>query len=633
MIAITSLLPVFGYAAIFYIYFKKTVSVSIFFSISSIITILFVFGMMDFLKYGAYILFYGGMGLLLFLSIWFKDKLFEAVKSVPFVMFTVMSIIYLYLMQDAKLFFWDEYSHWGAAIKEMYYFHHFYDTASILTALHYPPGMATWEYFIVAITGFSEGTLYFSYFLILFSATLMMYEKLSFKQLHWVALIFIIQMVVFADFGHWFSCIYIDHVVGVMFAGLILSFLVDKFSAKELMLFGLPLSAIVLFKEIGLYFGLAFIGLVLVLELLRGKLHNQKSLFFNIKEKKRVILILSLLAISMFLVLKVWGIRQTSVGVGEHSQSMSKIVKTLLLNDSKVLKDDKATEVKKRFWEVVTYQQLHKEKISLNYNEFSYGTMSKYTKNIKLTTIGSFLFFIFMFVLLYFSIDAKNKKVETNVIGSYLLFIGIVYLFILYFSFLVAFGNGALRIPSYVRYMNIAILPLMLIGFSLMLPLYYDKEYFKKKSKYALKLFLIALATITILIFITKPYLKPLYSQLENGFRTKVDKATENILKKVPHKSTIFVVFPVRNNGSLNNILRYSLIPARATVSHRDFDKETSKEMMDIYAKYDYVWFTSLNQEIINKNRKILRAKGKKGVFTLYKIEKNSTITSYKPIM
>ena len=295
MIAIISLLPIFGYAAIFYIYFKKTVSVSIFFSISSIITILFVFGMLDFLKQGAYLLFYGGMVLLLFLSIWFKDKLFEAVKSVPFIMFTLMSIIYLYLMQDAKFFFWDEYSHWGAFIKEMYYFHHFYDTSSVAAHLNYPPGISIWDYFIVLPTGFNEGKLYFAYFLILFSSTLMMYEKLSFKQVHWIALVFAIQMVVFAGFGHWFSCIYVDHIVGAMFAGLVLTYLVDHFSVKQFILFVFPLSTIVLVKEIGLYFGLASIGLMFILQIVRAKFENGKSLWLNIKEQKQVIFIFFIL--------------------------------------------------------------------------------------------------------------------------------------------------------------------------------------------------------------------------------------------------------------------------------------------------------------------------------------------------
>lgn len=635
MIAIISLLPIFGYAAVFYIYFKKTVSVSIFFSISSIITVLFVFGMLDFLKYGAYILFYGGIGLLFFLSIWFKDKLFEAVKSVPFIMFALMSIIYLYLMQDAKLFFWDEYSHWGAFIKEMYYFHHFYDAASVAAHLNYPPGISIWDYFIVLPTGFSEGKLYFSYFLILFSSTLMMYEKLSFKQVHWIALVFAIQMVVFASFGHWFSCIYVDHIIGALFAGLVLTYLVDNFKEREFILFIFPLIAIVLVKEIGLYFGLAFVGLMLILQITRDKFENDKSLLLSIKEHKQVLFILFILVVSMVLVLKVWGIRQESLGVKKEHQTISGIAKSIF-SDKKVLTDDVEAEVKKRFWKVVAYQQLHKEQISLNYNEFSYGTMSKYKSVIKLSTIGSFLFFIFMCIVAYFSIYSRSKKIEMSVIASYMLIITIIYLFILYYSFLVAFGNGALRIPSYVRYMNMAVLPLLFVGFSFLLPLFQSKEYFqiklKNKTKQKTKLFLPGLGVMIILIFITKPYLKPLYSQLENGIRGNIDKATENILKVVPMKSTVFVVFPVKNNGSLNNILKYSLIPLRATVSNNDFSQKTSKEMIEKFINYEYVWFASLNQEIINKNKSFLRQKSKNNIYTLYKIESESNKISFKPI-
>lgn len=631
MIAITSLLPIFGYAAIFYIYFKKTVSVSIFFSIASIITILFVFGMLDFLKEGAYFLFYGGVGLFIFLSIWAKDKLLEAVKSVPFVMFTLMSIIYLYFMQDAQLFFWDEYSHWGIFIKEMYYYHHFYDNSSVAANLTYPPGISIWDYFIVLPTGFTEGKLYFAYFLILFSSTLMMYEKLSLKQAHWIVLVFAIQMVVFAGFGHWFSCIYVDHIVGAMFAGLVLTYLVDHFSVKQLILFIFPLSAIVLVKEIGLYFGLASMGLMLILQVVRAKFENDKSLWFNITKQKQVVFIFFMLAVSMVLILKFWGMRQESHGIKKPAHSISTIVKNIA-QDKQVFDKNKQAVYNKNFVEVVLYQQLHKEKVSLNYNEFSYGIMSKYTKNIKLSTIGSFIFFIFICMVAFFVIYRRDKKLEVIIIGTYILFIGIVYLFILYLSFPLSFGDRALKMVSYVRYINMAILPLMFIGFSLLLPMYYDKEYFKKKNQYKLKLFWGGLATLIILTFITTPYIKPLYSQLENGFRGNIDKASENILKNVPQKSTLFVVFPVKNNGSLNNILKYSLIPAKATISRNDFVNKKSEEMMDIFAKYDYVWFASLNKELMSKNRSFLRGKSKKEIFTLYKIEKENGLVKVKPI-
>ena len=566
------------------------------------------------------------------MSIWFKDKLFHAVNSVPFVMFTFMSIIYLYLMQNAQLFFWDEYSHWGAFIKEMYYFHYLYDASSIASNLIYPPGISLWNYFIVLPSGFYEGKLYFAYFLILFSSTLMMYEKLLFKDVHWIVLVFTIQMVMFASFGHGFSSLYVDHVIGAMFAGLILAYFVDNFSMKQFILFGFPLSAIVLVKEIGLYFGVAFIGLILILEITRSKMINAKSLVFNIKEKKQIIFILFSLVLIMLFILKFWGDRQESLGIHKPAHSISKVVENIILQ-KEVFEEDKNIEYKKRFMNVILSQQVHKEKLSLNYNEFSYGIMPKYKSVIKLSTVGSFIFFLFLCIGIYFSIYGREKKNEILIIGSYMLLISIVYLFILYLSFPLTFGNRALQMVSYVRYMNMDILPLLLVGFSLMLPMFYEKDHFKKKVRNKLQLFFVSTGMIIILAFIVQPYFKPLYAQLENGFRKNIDRVTENIVKVIPEKSTIFVVFPVKNNGSLNNILRYALIPVRATISSNEFTKKTSKEMMNVFAQYEYVWFASLNKGLINKNRSFLRRKSTNEIFTLYKIEKTNNLLQFKPII
>ncbi|WP_373034643.1 hypothetical protein [Sulfurimonas sp.] len=630
MIAIISLLPIFGFAALFYINFKKNISVSIFLSITFIITVLFLFGMINFLKYGAYLLFYGGIGLLLLFSVKHKEKMFGALKSVPFAIYVLSSIAYLYLMKDSQLFFWDEYSHWGAFIKEMSYFNAFYDASSVAAHINYPPGISTWEYFIVLPTGFTEGKLYFAYFLILFSSTLMMYERLNFKQIHWIVLIFASQMILFADFGHWFSSIYVDHVVGAMFAGIVLSYISDKFTFKEFLLFIFPLVSILLVKEIGLYFGIASIGMMFILEILKVKQRDEKSLLSTIKEKKELVFIFIAILVSLLFILKVWGIRLDSHGISKEGQTISGIAKSLL-SDEKVLDSKVEKEVKERFWTVVKYQQLHKEQISLNYNEFSYGLMPKYKQELKLSTIGIFFFFVLMSLLAYCITENKNKKRDLSVISSYMLLITIIYLFILYFSFLVAFGNGALRIPSFVRYMNMSILPLLLIGFSLYLPVFQGTESFAKKFTNN-KIFLSGLGVILILTFITEPYFKPLYSQFTNSFRLQIDKATENILKEIPEKSTIFVIFPVKNNGSLNNILKYSLIPAKATISDSSFSSKTSDEMMNTFLKYDYIWFASLNQELLNKNRSFFKAESNTNIYTLYKIEKKNDSVSINPI-
>ena len=67
MSAIFVLLPILSYALVFNIFLKKAISVSIFFAITFIISILFLFGMFDLLKSASNTLFYGGIALLLFI--------------------------------------------------------------------------------------------------------------------------------------------------------------------------------------------------------------------------------------------------------------------------------------------------------------------------------------------------------------------------------------------------------------------------------------------------------------------------------------------------------------------------------------------------------------------------------------
>ena len=429
MTALVSLLCIYGYAILFNIFAKKSVSVSIFLAISSIIVLIFTFGLIDFLKYGTYIVFYGGFISLIIMFLFYKKEIFVFATSVPVVIYTVMSIVYLYLMKDAQLFFWDEYSHWGAFIKEMYYFHHFYDANSVAAHLRYPPGISVWDYFILLTYGFySEGSLYFAYFLILFSSVLMMYEKLQWRQYYWIVTIFASQMILFATYGHWFSCIYVDHIIGAMFAGMLLAYLVDTYTDKELLYFIFPAIAIVLVKEIGLFFVLSFVGLVLLLSFYNAK--HKNSALGAIKEIKKIVLAMLIVFISSFLVLKLWDSNRDSFLIPKENQSISGIVKSII-SDEKVLDAKTQEEVKKRFWEVVQNQQLHKEKVSLNYNEFSYDIMNQYQKEYKLSTFGTLLFFLIIVTFAYFVAYEKDRKKSSLIIGGYLVCVAMGYLLLL----------------------------------------------------------------------------------------------------------------------------------------------------------------------------------------------------------
>ena len=180
---------------------------------------------------------------------------------------------------------------------------------------------------------------------------------------------------------------------------------------------------------------------------------------------------------SLFVFSQYWNYSLEKNNIQSGKQSLAGIVKDIITGE-RDLPEKELEKVRNNFWKVFYSQQVHKEKISLNYNESSYNILPKYTKNIKLTALGFMLFITLLLVAVYQLTTDLVKRQQVKIIGGYLLAIYGIYLSILYMSYLIAFGGMAVRIPSYVRYVNIATLPIALIVFSLFLP------FFPKKRKY-----------------------------------------------------------------------------------------------------------------------------------------------------
>jgi hypothetical protein len=612
------LLPILGWSSFIHIYFNKKTSVSIFFGISFIINILFIFGMCGYLRIGSIALFYGGIFVFLWHIIKYKGKILNFFISVPILIYILASILYFIFFKNAHFFFWDSFSHWGPFVKDMYYFNEFYGIHTNAAHLRYPPGIASWEYFIVSNFVYSEGNVFFAVFLILFSSVLMMYENLEFKDIHWILIIFFIQMTLFASFGHWFVSIYVDHVVGAMAAGLFLVYFVDEFK-KDILLYVFPLIAITLVKEIGFYFAVSFMGFWYF----RNFIFYKGNLLQKFKSTLKPLGIAVLLIIITFSTLKIWEIRQDNLNIAKSKQSLNSIISSWMSSNKSTLSPNLKSEISKRYWDVVISQQLNKEKLSLKFNEFSYGLMKLFKRKIKLTFVGGIIFVIAMYLIAFFIFKERRKYV--TFIYSYKIFVVFVYLIILYGSYLVAFGDSALRIPSYVRYINIAMLPLFFISFSIFLPMFHRNN--------NIKIALLTSGLTIILILIVRPYFKPLYTPMNNQFATKLEVITKPVLKVVPKGSKIFVVFPIKNNGSLNNMLKYYLIPLNALISKYDFRNKSYQEMLKTYLKYDYVWFLQIDKPLYIKNKQILKLKDKKHVYTLYKINLSGNKLDIKPIL
>jgi len=206
---------------------------------------------------------------------------------------------------------------------------------------------------------------------------------------------------------------------------------------------------------------------------------------------------------------------------------------------------------------------------------------------------------------------------------------------IVYLSYFVAFGGNAPRIPSYVRYMNISILPMMFVFVAFFLPLSRNRsetievETPIEKSEV---LPLVFIAGFTLWLYaLETPNLKTLYSPNPmNDFRANTIPTLNKIASALPEDSELFTIIPVPNNGSLGNFLRYDAYPVRLKSAEIDIFQKPIPEIYEIIGKYPYLWLPFQTQEINNVYKTLF---SNENIFTLYAIAPYEGGLHMKPMM
>lgn len=163
MILFLFIISIAGMATLF---FKRRIEETIATTIFSIIAILYFAGMLSgSLLTG--ICFCGIIGILS--VIYIVGKIAADRGSVlrlcvtPGLVIFAMLFIWIMWLNDSRVFSsWDEFSHWGLAVKNMDYFDYFSNHPySTDTFSGYPPATALWQYLFVKVGGvFSESNVY-----------------------------------------------------------------------------------------------------------------------------------------------------------------------------------------------------------------------------------------------------------------------------------------------------------------------------------------------------------------------------------------------------------------------------------------------------------------------------------------
>ena len=378
LLAIASL---FGYALLIHGVAKKEIELCLLSALTLIIALLYcssLAGVLPAVSTLCYVL-----GLVLLVSIVWIDatrgKAFAAGVLTPgIVVFMLGAIIFWWCFSAATCFFWDEFSHWGLVTKELY-FSGVLDNGSGNAAFpHYPPGTALWHYFVISNTRFSEGAVYLAQFVLLTAPLTVLYRRVTWRNAWWIIVLFPLQFLLLANFGHGVASLYADPVIALLFAATVVSYLAGTRSAVDLLLLAPCLFVLALVKEVGLLFAAGAALFVLL---------HQALVVGNIRARilqpRRRRMIAVMFAIAFFaaplLAQLTWSHRLDRLGIargpGNARMEWSMVRKALSDGDHK-----KNIEIKKRYRNLFTSQPVSRTELSHNFNEFSYSLRGDCTR-------------------------------------------------------------------------------------------------------------------------------------------------------------------------------------------------------------------------------------------------------------
>ncbi|WP_341787886.1 hypothetical protein [Rickettsia endosymbiont of Cantharis rufa] len=270
---IVPILSLFGFSSFFAKYFKTKLTFAIPVTIGILVAILYCFAMLKLLPTATYICYFIGIFLafMSFPSFMSSSPLMSFLRKqesrkniIEIIMFVLLIFIFFLYTRDASLYTYDDFSHWGVFTKELLYSGVFENQASltsiITTHAHYPRGAAAYHYFMLSLSGYSDGNVLFAHFLLhlAFLAPLAANKKL------WqTGMLFSMILCGVVLYTTGIRSIYNDSTIGLMFGAIFVIYILEG-DKKKALLFILPITILLaLFREIGTWFA-SFASIILI---------------------------------------------------------------------------------------------------------------------------------------------------------------------------------------------------------------------------------------------------------------------------------------------------------------------------------------------------------------------------------
>lgn len=592
----------------FYISVKKDISIErvIPCTIISIVLIIYVFGLINLLKFGVYFVFalfilFTVLLIVDFIKGKIRCKTFIKVIIKPSICIWIICILGLFIYYNGRMIAsWDEFSHWGDVVKMMYY-NNIYNTnpASLSVARAYPPVMSIFQYFVenLSLSGFKEHYLYCSYHAFVISLIIPFIKDIKWKEIVKIILILMIVLlapiVFFASPYFYYNTIYIDPFLGILFGFVIANiFITKEYDRFSIVSISLALFALTLTKDIAPVFSFICILFVFFKHVILDNNYKllKKISKINIKRffnKTKPLWIFLAVVTASYLTWKinvVLNVKGSSTG---NPSTIKDVIDALL-----------------------RFENTYRVTVVNNYVK----RLSSYSF-IKMGNIYSVTFvFILLSIIIYKNEDIKAKK--HALFGFLSIYIGeVLYIFLMLVLYILMFSKyEALSLASFERYLGIYLIAILY--FIIFITIFRSIEQKKYTSLIVLLIFIILNTNVSLVKNNFINYKEITYST--QVMRKQYSDAAKNIRSKVDlQKKYKFYIIVQNSTGAEKWMLRYEIRDilkemnegfnwslgekySEGDIWTLDISKGEFKKIL-FKENYDYVYLYKIDDKFINR--------------------------------
>jgi len=553
---------------------------------------------------------------------------------VPFIVLILLCTIFWLIHSGSSYFYYDEYSHWGVFLREMLATNQLWSADTNSMHPRYLPGTSLWQYFFAVYSHNPEGAAYLAQFVLLITPLLVLWERTSWRQIVWHVGILVLVIVAVTNFGHGFASLFVDHLLGAWFAGIVLNFLLEKRGRRKSVLFSylLPLAVLVLIKTTGVFFALSASG-IMALILLAQDDSGSTGATWGVRLRGSMIVLVATVIVCLS-ILSIWNINRDAAGLGFERSSSIGIISGLLERES-IFDSAQISELTRRYVEVVLHHQISKDEVSAQFHVFSYSIVPFFKDPLRLTTASILAFSLIILFMLSRTIVSKDIRRRWAIAAAFVWLTAVAYVGVLYLGYIyVSGGQSGYALSSYVRYVHSMLLPVVLFCFAPLLPAFAGSHLPPFKLSANLKIsrhsaiFVLLLAALVIF---ERPYFGTLYTtQQPPAIRAQLEPLAEQLRKSIG-TARLWVFFPsVDTNGFIGHLLKYQLTPGPTHIEvNSSVLLNDQASLRDELGDWEYAWFPIQNPEFDAAMERLI---GTTATERIYRITGSGADISFEPV-